>query len=366
MSYFCNKPNEGANNMKKILLKTLKYICCGALAFSLALSASLSSFQAVEVFANNTQNATALDYDQLAARLAGQINRVSPPRRVGAMDLRINGEIPRAVITGQPGAMAVNTALNARFIAQYDEFLQAHRGRSFSLNFSTYVYTSGPFVSIVINMKAESLNVTHAAATTVIDARTLEVVSLNHINPNLFSLVNISLLESVDQSPRTFIAGFSGISAGHPFFLNNGVLTFPFASGTLRPTGRDIQYMHFNLNDFQNEALADRYFFILPEQDYRTVMVNISRGAPLFGYEYRWHGLSSTFTIYLNDEVVASATVGQNAYYYAGGGSSRMLEVAPSLRRNNVYVPLSFFSEILGIAATVIYEDSIVLTKHLR
>ncbi|MCL2353811.1 MAG: copper amine oxidase N-terminal domain-containing protein, partial [Defluviitaleaceae bacterium] len=202
--------------------------------------------------------------------------------------------------------------------------------------------------------------------TTVIDARTLEVVSLNNINPNLFSLVNIDLLDRVDQSPRAFIAGFNGISTGHPFYLDNGVLAFPFASGTLRPTGRALHRITFNLADFQNETLADRYFFILPEQEYSTAMVNISRGVSLFGYEYRWNGLSSTFTIYLDDEVVASATVGQNAYYYMGGGSPRMLEVAPSLRRNNVYVPLSFFSEVLGIAATVIYEDSIVLTKHLR
>lgn len=345
----------------------MKKLTAVILAFVFVLGAPALPFgpHSLKLYANDTADQTAIEAaasEALAAEaLKTQIVLRSPPERVGNMDLTIGGKIPQANILRR-GTQAANLrpldaprnlALNNRFMSQYDDFIRAHRARASTFTFETNIYTSGRFVSVVMTMEAEGAGITRAAATTVIDAVTLNVITLTDFNPNALHIVNSHLQYHISLNPRAFVSNFTGIDNTHPFYLEDNVLRIPFGSGAWRVGDREIRPVPVPLAHVQDVIVDSSLFRVLPAEQYNTIMVRLSDVALMFGYAAQWDALTQTVDVRRNDVSVSTVVVGRNSYFYRGS-EARELELAPEIVRNRVYVPLSFFREILGIATIVV------------
>jgi hypothetical protein len=346
---------------KNKISRIYKTVATASLAFVLALAGPFAlGFQALQaalqaVAEKSVENGAA---SSPATRLAEQIGtRPAAPRR-GALDLTITGQIPTANFTGL-GMVSFNEELNDRFVAQRDDFIQTHRVRAPDFHFEPEVFISGQFISVVVNMESLGVNISRAVATTVIDTENLEIITLTDFNPNFLQIANNRLDSMIAQNPRLFVTDFAGVDNNHPFYLNDDGLNLPFASGTLRASQRGIETINFSFDSIQDEIIETELFFALAAEQYNTIMVRLGTVAEKFGYDVESEDDAVNLT---RDGVLeAGITVGQNAYYR--NDEAIALEVAPELRAGEIYVPLSFFREILGIATTVVPGEHILMSQ---
>jgi len=338
--------------MKNLKLKNLnKKLICACLAATFAFAAPMTAalhaapaaFSAVPMISSN----------DAADALALQVRNRPAPQRRG--DLIIAGEIPRVV---------GNAELTLHFTAQFDEFVGAHRARALSVHFSTYVFTSDRFVSVVVNMEARGANSTQAVATTVIDAETMEIMTLTDFNPNALQLINNEIQRVAQNNPRNFVSVFSGVDDSHPFYLDGDMVRLPFASGTLFAASRGVQRMSFHISAIQNETIDSSMFDVLPADRYRTVMVDLAAVLGMFGFTAEFNEEDGEVNVYRARVHITTITIGENSYFYRDADDARSLEHAPRLENGVVQVPLSFFREILGIATTSFPPDYILMSRY--
>lgn len=299
------------------------------------------------VMSASTLEITLANADDFAG---GIITRNAPGRR-GAVGLTISGQLPRAV-TGNRG---LDDVLNARFMEQFNEFIDEHMGRAALMDFSKDLFVSGDFVSVIIDMTATSATTTRAIATTVINVETGEIINLSDYSPNILSLINNQLMNMVTDNPRMFASDFSGIDSNHPFYFDGNMLVIPFETGTFDIASRDISFQSFSRDLIQSQVIGSHLFTTLDDDQYNTVMVRLADVARLFGFDATWNSYDQTVTIYQGGDFITQVTAGEN---------SHGLELAPTVINSRVHVPLSFFPQVLGIIATADTGGSIVMTMY--
>ena len=288
------------------------------------------------------------------------------PRRPATIGLEITGEIPHVQFSRNNEFAQLGTQLNERFMAQYNAFVQSHLTSALSIHFTAEIFTSYDFVSVVLTKAATSASVTAAVSTTVINATTGEIIALPDFNVNILQLINNYLDDIISANPRGFVSDFGGVDSSHPFFLDEDRLIIPFGSAELIPDARTIEFIELSISNIQNEFLDDDYFIILPPSQYNTIMIRLADVMRRFGYDVEWIAETRTVNVLSDDEIVSSVTIGENAYFYRDR-SARELEMAPmASNEGRAYVPLSFFSEVLGIPTTVSPDGYIVMSRYHR
>lgn len=297
-----------------------------------------------------------------ARTLADQITTQPAPSRPGTMGLIITGEVPLFEAVSNE---SLREGLVQRFTTQNNNFVQTHMASAHSIDYTTSIYTFGRFVSVVVVKEAVSASANASVFTAVIDSTANNIISLQEYNVNALRLVNSHIRNIIAENPRGFVTGFTGISQGHPFYLNNdGELVIPFASAELMPENRDVHRVTLDTRNIIDVSLDENYFHTLPQNQYNTVMVRLAYVIGRFGYTTEWDADSRTVYIFRDGEQVSSVTIDNNAYYY-GGTAPRELEVAPMLSSAGfTYVPLSFFDEILGISTVVDSNGNIIMSKY--
>jgi len=349
----------------KFIKSKLKYIYKVVAVAVLAIGfVALSSFgNAQEAYADPVA-AEATNYAQ---NLVGSINSISAPQRVGTMGVTITGSLPN--ITMQAGFQDQINALNARFMTQFDDFLDTNRTRASSLDYSfeTFIsgdaFTTGQYVSVVITMRAVGVNTTEVAATTVIDAQTLEVISLSDINPNALRLISSNLVTRAQNQPRLHNSNFVGINSTHPFYLEGNNIVIPFASGVFTVAHRDLRTVNFPMAAFHDVIISHDHIMTLPPEQYNAVLLNLRYAAYRLGYTHQWNSLTQTMNILHGGDLVSSVTVGENLYWYRDLETARALELAPRLypgTMSRLTVPVSFFRDIMGMATTIIPDGVMI------
>ncbi|MCL2377339.1 MAG: copper amine oxidase N-terminal domain-containing protein [Defluviitaleaceae bacterium] len=334
--------------MKKIKKFHTKLVCTLGLAVAF-FATSLPCFD---------MQITAAQPTSAAATLAEGIGSKDAPQRPTVIGLEITGQVPYA----QTGSDRLNEELNERFTAQRNAFEQDHLTSALSIHFDDARYTSGNFASVVFTKEATSASITSAISTTVIDARTNRVVTLSDYNVNITQVINGYINNKISANPRGFVTNFTGIDANHPFYLDDDHLVIPFGSSELVPDERNVHYVQLSISNIQDETIGSSFFETLPPSQYNTIMVRLTEVVSRFGYEYEWIGETRTVNIMIDGDIVSYVTLDENSYHYRDR-TPRELELAPMAFNDRAYVPLSFFSELMGIPATVT-TSGIVMTRY--
>ena len=328
---------------------TLKYIN-GKRIMACLLAFFILFYVASPLNALTTTNQTS----SAATTLAGQITEITAPRGALALDLSVSGRIPSANI---PNNRNLSDELNAIFMANHNAFIQAHATSALSFTFSVDIITFGEFVSVVQRSSAISASRSHGISSTVISATDMEIITLNDLGVNIISLIDNQIQDIIAENPRDFISNFTGIDSDHPFFIEDGYIVVPFPSAALHTANRNIFEVRLYKRAIQVEVLSDNHFMVLPAAQYSMVMLDLAQTVRLFGYEMQMTVLNRQATVLRNNRRIATFRAGQNRYTVFGStfaSSITMdLEIAPIFRDGRVFVPVSFFREVLGISVAI-------------
>ena len=334
----------------------LAFAISSLLIFSFAKSAYATLVVEPEQNGNVTFEITSIEM------LKSQIFEIPAPRGILPLDLQITGSIPYANIAGHS---ELSEQLNEIFQARHNAFISARSAAVLELNFGVELIVYNNFLSIVQTKFSRSISETQSVSATVIDFETMQIINLSHFGENTISLINNHINSMVAANPLAFVPHFAEISNATQFYIINGQIVIPFASGTLFALDRNIFNVVINKNNIHNVAIKPPNFLVLPPSQYNTIILDLNHILPLFGYEIRETVSVRNFAIFRDNSRVANLTIGLNRYALAGRGAApaRTLEVAPSMRAGSVFVPLSFVREFLNISAYV-SSSGIILSTY--
>jgi len=296
-----------------------------------------------------------------ASLSASDIISTEAPHSPLTSDLDIIGYIPFASIDSN---VALTRRLNAHFLQQYNSFISEHLHSALSLSFTTNVYSSNNYISVVVIATAVSASSSSSVLTTVIYAPTGDIVSLSDLDDSALSVINAYISNRITQSPRSFSAGFTGIDSTHPFYIKDNLLIVPFASSSIFSGQRDIYTMSFSLYNIQTAVIEEDMYTVLPPSQYNAIMVQLTRVIKMLGYTFEWNIRERSVDIFRGSTLVSTVTVGKNSFFYENS-SPRELESPPVLSDSGyIMVPLSFFNDIMNVVVYVSPNGQIIMSIY--
>ena len=281
--------------------------------------------------------------------------------------LDIRGEIP--VITYAFGD--AYERLNDEIIAAVDALIEGTRRiRARSINFDFEIHNTPEVVSVVI----------FATARAATDRTSVLSVNFNPWNGNLVTLTGAMsgrditpLMESIiadmiRQNPATYYAAFTAPPTGQAFYITESLLVLlfdEFQLSSVPGASTQIKLNRDNINFFT----ISRSNYRISTGRYAVKMMPLRTVLEGLGYlpeDITWSSSANEATISRNGQVIIVLTPDVNNYQVTGV-LQRSLEAAPEFRDNRLYVPISFFDQILSRKAYVIDgQGNITFMAYLR
>ena len=229
----------------------------------------------------------------------------------------------------------------------------SRRMRARSVVVSYEVYSTHGLVSIVIS--ANSRAVTDRVSVTSVNfnpATGAFVTLTGAIGRDITPLIRGIISDMIRRDPATYYAAFNAPPAGQAFYLTATCVVILFDEFQLSSTPgatTQIQMTRANI----------RYFTISPNEyhlgtgRYSVKMMPLRTILEGLGYsedDFAWCGTTLTATIFRNGRSIVSLSVGVNNYHRIGV-MQRSLETAPVQINSSVYVPITFFDQILSLTS---------------
>ncbi|MCL2571647.1 MAG: copper amine oxidase N-terminal domain-containing protein [Defluviitaleaceae bacterium] len=277
--------------------------------------------------------------------------------------LDIRGEVP--VILEEFGASYEN--LNQEIENAVNTLAEGTRRiRARHVTFRYEIESTNEVVSIVI----------YATARAVTDRTTVLSVNFNPRNGNLVTLTQAArnrditplvegkIAEMIRQDPATYYAAFTAPATGQAFYVTNTELVLLFDEFQLSSVPGATSEIRFVLDSIREYTIRNDEYRISNDR-YAIRMIPVRRVLEGLGYGVRWEQSEGEAIITLNGQAVIILRPGENNYQL-NGVLQRSLETAPLLTGGNMYVPISFFDQILGLTAfTVDSRGDITFITYL-
>jgi len=263
-----------------------------------------------------------------------------------AEGLEVSGRIP--VLTEEAGQVGerVNELIDQAVSAK---IASARESRSRSLNFDFEVYFSNPNVSVLIKSTT-----TGAAAKTEVTSINFNTSSGSRlcaadvVGEHIVRLADQLLIEMIRRNPERYNPSFTGIRREQAFSVTDREIVFWFDEFQLTSNSGGIVPLRLRRADISTVRLtSDQYHTRL---GFNLKMIPV--GTVLRGLNYSVSANSdvSKVSVFYDSELVIELRVGANNYV-RGDRLIRSLETAPVHVGSYVYVPISFFDQILDFVA---------------
>ena len=220
--------------------------------------------------------------------------------------------------------------------------------RARSIIFSYEIYISNKAVSLVLFS-----TVTAATTSTNVVSINFEPTSGFHITPydavgyDIIPLAQKILNEKIRLDPGTYNAAFDAIPINQAYYLTEGKLVlvfnqFQFVKNSEGAARVEIDLAHVH----QNEITRAGYHQDVSEYMVRMIPLRQVMGA--LGYTVNWLPGSNNIDIFIDNVFFMRLTIGINSYVIPER-KPQSLESAPIVIRNNIFVPISFFDQVLSL-----------------
>jgi len=248
-------------------------------------------------------------------------------------------------------------ALNERITEVIEtKIASAKETKARSIHFSFELYVSRRAVSIIVlstvtsassKMEAVSINFNPSGGAKV----TLSEAVGYDITPLAKKLLNEMML----RSPERFINPLEQLSKSQAFYLTRDRLILVFDEFQLTKSSEGLTRFEIFLGrvEFVEVSKADYYEWT----EYMVKMIPLRQVCVDLGYEIFWQNAERRVDLLQNESIFMSLFLGLNSYA-ANANKHRTLEAAPVMRGGIVYVPISFFDQILTLVTYSIDEES--------
>ena len=262
--------------------------------------------------------------------------------------LDIRGQMPVILEEFGPAYEALNEEIES-VIATLIENTRRVRARSVDFDFE--IFDTAEVVSIVVSATARAVTDRTTVLSVNFNPATGDQVSLTQVmGRDITALVEGKIDEMIRKDPATYFAAFSAPLTGQAYYLTEESLFILFDEFQLSSIPGGTSHIEFVLANIRRYTLPQAYYRISTGR-YAIRMIPLSRVVGALGYRTRWdYPATREATVFLNDGIVITLREGENNYQL-NGVLQRSLESAPVLHNNHMYVPISFFDQILTLTS---------------
>ena len=263
--------------------------------------------------------------------------------------LEMYGRIPLLIeCSGQVGERVNRLIDNA--VAAKVASARESRARSIYFNFETYF--SSPHVSIILKSTAASASSKTEVTSINFNINSGEQLSVSDIvGTHVVQLAEGLLEEMIRRNPERYNPSFSGMRRNQAFSVTNRQVVFWFDEFQLTQGSDGIVPLTLRMSNINTVTINRDEVRVRP--GFNIKMVPVGRILNGLGYSTSWDGEARQVRIYTDssrDEFIMELTVGQNNYLLENR-LVRSLEAAPEHVNDRVFVPISFFDQIMSLIA---------------
>ncbi|MFV0520295.1 MAG: stalk domain-containing protein [Lachnospirales bacterium] len=277
---------------------------------------------------------------------------------INISDKKINETINNTKINGNlPVVTTSNTTfdeqINGAIADDYDEKMtEVKKTNAKSVSVSYNVYTSSDIYSIVVEYTLKNLTNKIYAETYVFDSKG-NFLNLNSYLGKNSTKILTSYVNSLDSDTNNDVT----IEKDHDFYVETGLLNVVFDSGVLTPVYEGLYSVEINPNSIKYKNVPEENYFI--QDSFSLRMVPLEECAIFFGYTVEY-GDDGIINVKKDDFTsVIDTTLKSNNYYK--NGSLINLETVPITKDAKVYVPLTYFSDVLDLVYYFGDDNSITI-----
>jgi len=279
-------------------------------------------------------------------------------------DFAVTGDIPYislSSITADEECIEFQDTLNfeiEKIISSKLEDGTANRARGIS--FSYFHETDENIESIVIYTNISLPGYIRQDADSInFDRSTLRVIDINTVlGPNGTKLVNSYLNNVIWADFSKYNPGFSGITESHAFYTDGSSLFLVFDSYEITKGSSDRETIEFPVNLIKNYEVEIKTRNT-PDGSF-TILFPLREICEQFGFDVKWRGIDSAIEI-TRDSFTTEITAYVNEY--KKGVLEVKLESSPMFIEGSIYVPITFFEEILGLSYYVSEDLTVTFSE---
>lgn len=265
---------------------------------------------------------------------------------VNVNSVSVNGRENQTTVTGSKPQVTSNnfstTLINDSIDGIYKSMTKkAASDRAKSINFSYNVYQNTGYISVVINGV-----ITNATQTQSIDSVTFYDYSGQIVNlSDVIGGRPINVIDTyVDKNLGTNVT----LDSNTNFYMHNNVPTITFNSYELGQSQSQAVSVPIDLSQITSYQLSSMLYYT--KSNFNMRMVPLRKTCEGLYYSVNWNGNNKSFTV-RDGNTVAVGSVNSNIYTI--NNKTVRLENSPEMRNGTLYVPISFFTDVLGISYSI-------------
>ena len=245
----------------------------------------------------------------------------------------------------------------------------ARRIRARSITFDYEIFHTNDVVSIVIFATTRAVTDRTSVASVNFNPRTGALVTLTEaMGMDITPLAEGKIADMIRSDPATYYVAFSAPPTGQAFYLTNEELVLLFDEFQLSSAPNSTRTITLRLRNIRSFSIAHHEYRISQDR-YEIKMMPLRQILTGMGYnnnDFIWNPEEREATILRNGRPMVTLVAGENNFLL-NGVLQRSLEAAPELSNGTMYVPVSFFDQILGLTAYNIDEQgNIMFMTYLR
>ena len=260
--------------------------------------------------------------------------------------LEIRGQIP--VITEEfgPQYARLNEAIETAVDSLADGSRRI-RARSVSLDFQ--IHSTHEVVSVVIHATSRAVTDRTSVTSVNFNPRTGAIVDLTDaMGRDITPLVRGIIADMIRRNPATYYAAFTAPPTGQAFYLTHSNLVLLYDEFQLSSTPGATTEIVMTRANIRSFTLSPNCYHIntgpyaVKMIPLRTVLVGLGHNSE----DITW--VDNEARISRNGQLIITLRPSENNYNRVGV-LQRSLEAAPELVNHQMYVPISFFDQILNL-----------------
>lgn len=191
---------------------------------------------------------------------------------------------------------------------------------------------------------------------------TLEQVTITDVGgPNIVKILNKVIANDAKRSPGKYNSVLNAVDGNRNYYVEDNSIVVVFDDLEVSPRKDELFRLKISLDQLVNSYVK--------KDDYRTAagskvqMIMLKMVSDNFGYDIMWVSDGQKVEISKNQNVMALIYIGQNSYGL-GKNAKKKLEAPPEIFRDRTYLPVTFFSDILGMAVNMDDDGTICISEY--
>ncbi len=261
--------------------------------------------------------------------------------------LEVNATLPMVIIESNPYLQnKINKRIDEVFYLCVQNASNTNSRRA-DIEYSTFIYED--VYSLIIKAVYYNGYTEEHVHSINFDMSVLDTVDITNIcGPNSAYLLTSYLTAEVKNAR---FQNFPAISGRQSFYVENGNLVLLFDNQKV------IEEVSVPLDWFKNMFVDKSLYY--QKDGYGIKMLPLRNICEFFNYVVKWNG---TIIEVSREGFFSTMNLGENKYF-KGRLPARTLEVAPENKDGITYVPISFYSEILGLAYSIDANGNIIFSE---